>query len=337
MEEQSDANLTRRGGDSMKHMACTACALLLTTAPAAGVAQQWPARPLRIITAEVGGSLDFASRIIAQGLTQALGQQVIVENRGGAGGAIGIEMTAKATPDGYTLLLYGSAIWLLPALRPSVGWDPVKDFAPVTMAATSPHIVLVHPSVAAKSVQELIALAKSKPGGLNYASGGPGSTAHIVTEIFKSVAGVEMVHVPYKGGGPGLNDLVAGKVQVMLPPISANVVSQVKAGRLRALAVTSAQPSGLMPELPTAAAAGLPGYEAASIVGVFAPAKVPTRILARLNAETVGVLRRPEVRERFLNAGVDVLATDVAESSAINRREWEKLRKVVREAGIRSD
>lgn len=301
------------------------------------VAQQWPERPLRILTSEVGGSLDFASRVVAQGLTPVLGQQVIVENRGGAGGAIAIEMTARATPDGYTLLLYGSAIWLLPALRSSVGWDPVRDFAPITMAASSPHIMLVHPSVPAKTVQELIALAKSKPGGLNYASGGPGSTAHIVTEILKSVAGIDMVHVPYKGGGPGLNDLVAGKVQLMLPPISANVVSQVKAGRLRALAVTSAQPSGLMPELPTAAAAGLPGYEAASIIGIFAPAKTPARIVSRLNDETVKMLKRPEVKERFLNAGVDVLATNVADSNAINRREWEKLKKVVKDAGIRSD
>ena len=188
-------------------------------------AQPYPHKPVRVITAEAGGGLDVAARIIAPGLTNHLGQQVVVDNRGGASGAIAIATAARALSDGYTLLLYSNAIWVLPFLRSNVGYDPVNDFSPITLAASSPNILVAHPSLTAGSVKDLITLLKARPGAVSYASGGPGSTPHLAAELFKSMAGVDIVHVPYKGSGPGINDLIAGHVHMMFP-VAASVMPQ---------------------------------------------------------------------------------------------------------------
>ena len=246
----------------------------------------YPDKPIRIITSEPGGGVDFAARLMAPALTGTLGQQVIVENRGGAGGAIAADRVARASPDGYTLLLYGSPIWLAPFLRDKVTYDPVKDFAPITLTTRSPTVLVVNPSVAAHSVKELVALAKAKPGAINIAVGGSGTASHLATELFKATAGVNMVVVPYKGSGPVITALLGGEV-LMTFSNAAAIAPHVKSGKLRALAVTSAQPSPLVPDLPTVAASGLPGYESTSIYGVLAPAKTPTPIIMRLNLELV--------------------------------------------------
>lgn len=322
---------------AMKLLLSCLCAVSTILAAGAATGQAFPVRPVRIVTTEAGGSLDFTGRLIGLDLAGRLGQPVVVENRGGAGGAIAIETVVKAPPDGYTLLVYGSAIWLLPAMRSNLSWDPVRDLVPVTMAVHSPNILLVFPSVAAKSVRELVDLARAKPGELNYASAGPGSTAHIAAELFKAMAGVNIVHVPYKGGGPAINSLLGGHEQMMFPPVAAAIVSHVKAGRLRALAVTSAQPSALLPGLPTLASSGLPGYEAESKVGVFVPAKTPRALVSRLNQEIVSVLNRPETRERFFNSGMEVWGSSADEAASTSKAELAKLRKLVREIGIRGE
>ncbi len=247
----------------------------------AGVAsgQHYPNKPVRMVTAEVGAAGDFVARLVAPGLSDSLGQQVIVENRGGSG-VIPIGIVAKALPDGYTLLVFGSTLWLLPFIQ-DVPYNPVRDFSPITLAVTTPLLLVVHPSLPVKSIAELIAWAKAKPGELNYASGISGSATHLPAELFKAMAGVNIVRIAYKGGAPALSALIGGEVQVMFATAS-GAGPHVNSGRLRALAVTSAQPSALFPDLPTVAAAGLPGYDAASIMCIFAPAKTPAALIDRL-------------------------------------------------------
>ena len=289
------------------------------------------------MTTEAGGSLDFASRVISQGLAGRTGQPVIVENRGGAGGSLAMETVAKTTPDGYTLLLYGSAFWILPALRKNLPWHPLRDYASVTMAVASPHLLLVHASVQAKSVRELIDLAKAKPGELAYASAGTGSTAHIATELLKMMAGINLLHVPHKGGGPALNSLLGGHEQLMIPPVGAPVLSQMKAGRVRALAVTSAAPSPLLPDLPTVAASGLTGYEADTKVGIYVPAQTPAAIINRLNREIVAILSSTEIKARFALAGMDVIGSTPEQAASLSKAEFAKMAKVIADAGIRGE
>jgi hypothetical protein len=311
--------------------------LSLTIAPglpcvATAFGQDYPVKPVRMVTAEPGGGNDFAARLIAQGLAGELGQRIIVDNRG-IGAA---EIAAKAPPDGYTLLLYGNPLWLLPLLRNNAPYDAVRDFSPVTLAARSPLVVVVHPSVPARSIRELIALARARPGELNYGSGGAGSTPHLAVELFKSMAAVNIVRVAYKGNAQSLNDLIAGQVQLMFTT-SGPVWPHVKSGRLRALAVTSAEPSPLAPGLPAAATAGLPGYESSSVYGVFAPAGTPATIIARLNREIVRLLNRPEVKERFLGSGVDTVGGTADQLAATVKSEITKWGKVIRDAGIRDE
>ena len=297
-------------------------------------AQTYPVKPLRIVTAEAGGGNDFAARTIGLAVTPRLGQPWIVDNRGGAGGAIAAEIVAKAPADGYTLLVYASNIWLIPLLRKNVPYDAIKDFAPITWALRSPNTVVVHPSVAVTSVHDLIALAKSKPGELSYGSGGTGSSTHLAVELFKAMAKVDLLRVPYKGNGPALNDLMGGRLQLMFAT-AGSVSPHVKAGRLRAIAVTSAEPSALAPGLPTVAASGLPGYESISIYGVFAPARTPDAIVTRLNQAIVGALNTPEVRERFFNSGVETVGSTPAQFAATIRADVARMRKVIVDAGIR--
>lgn len=268
-------------------------------------AQDYPHKPVRIVASGTGGGGDFASRVIAQGLTSNLGQQVVVENRGGGIGAA--EVVARAQPDGYTLMFYGSTIWVSPFMRSNLPYDPVRDFAPVTLAIRSPNVLAVNPSVAAKSVKQLIALVKSKPGELNYAARASGSTPHLAAELFKSMAGVEVVRIPYKSNGAAYTDLLSGQVQLMFAT-TGGATPHIQSGKLRALAVTGAQPSPLVPGLPTVSAAGLPGYESVSMSGVFVPAKTPRLLVNRISSEIIKVLNSADVKERLFGSGVEVAA-----------------------------
>ncbi len=266
-------------------------------------AQDYPARPVRVVTGETGGAPDIIARLIAPALTANLGRQIVVDNRGGGNGAIAAQAVARAAPDGHTLLLYASALWLAPLMN-GAPEDPLKDFAPVSLVASAPNIVVVHPSLPVKSVRELIALARAKPGALNYASGGLGSSPYLAGELFNAMAGVEIVRIGYKGGGPAVNDLIAGNVQLMFASAS-SVAEHLKSGRLRALALTSAQPSELAPGLPTVAASGVPGFVVVGLYPLFAPADTPAGLVSRIRNEFQHVVQRPDIRERLLRSGVE--------------------------------
>ncbi len=312
----------------------TTCALTVhVLTPGLAFAQGYPVKPVRIVTAEAGGGNDFAARTIGQAIAGRLGQPWVIDNRGGAGGAIAAEIVARAPADGYTLLVYAGNIWTIPLLRKNVRYDADRDFAPITWAARSPNTIVVHPSLPVNSVQDLIALARAKPGQLSYGSGGTGSSTHLAVELFKSMAKVDILRVPYKGNGPALNDLIGGQLQLMFATAGA-VSPHIRSGRLRAIAVTSAQPSILAPGLPTVAASGLPGYESISIYGVFAPARTPDVIIGQLNQAIVAVLNLPEVRERFFNSGVEAVGSTPAQFAAAIRADVARLRKVIREADI---
>jgi tripartite-type tricarboxylate transporter receptor subunit TctC len=300
----------------------------------AGVAcgQQYPSKPIRIVSATAGSSADFGARLIAQGLVGALGQQVIVDNRPGT---IPGEVVAKAAPDGYTVLVGGTVIWIEPLLRGIAPYNMVTDFSPITLATSAPSLLVVHPSLPVKSVRELIALAKSKPGALNSASGPSGGSPHLAAELFKAMAGVNIVHIPYRAIALALSNLIGGEVQLAFP-VAAAALPHVKSGRLRALAVTSLAPSALMPELP-AVAATLPGYEAASINGVFAPANTPAPVITRLHQETVRVLNQPETKEKFLNSGAEIVASAPDQLIAKVKSELVRMGKVIKDAGIRAE
>jgi tripartite-type tricarboxylate transporter receptor subunit TctC len=297
-------------------------------------AQTYPARPIRIVTSETGGGADFQARLIAQGISASLGQQVIVDNR--PGGVIPGDTVAKAAADGYTILYNGSAHWLLPFLRSNVPYDPVRDFTPIALAVRAPNVLVVHPSLPVKSVTDLIALAKARPGELNYGAGAPGSTSHLAPELFKAMAHVEIVRIPYKGTGPALNDLLGGQIQLMFPN-AASVMPHMRTGRLRALAVSSTSPSPLAPGLPTVAASGLPGYESVSILGFFAPAKTPAAIVQRLNQEIVRYLHTGDAKERFLKGGVEATGSSPEELADTVRSEMARLGKLIQDVGIRAE
>jgi len=298
--------------------------------------QDYPRKPIRLVTAEPGGGNDFAARLIVQGIGSSLGQPMIVDNRGGAGGIIAADIAAKAQPDGYTLLLYANNIWIIPLLRSNTPFDVIRDFAPITWAAKSPNIMVVHPALPVKSVEDLIAHARARPGELNYGSGGTGSSTHLAVELLKSMARVNIVRVPFKGNAPALNALFAGEVHVMIAT-AGTVAPHLKSGRLRALAVTSAQPSPLAPGLPTMAASGLPGYESMQIYGVFAPNGTAAAILKRLNETLVRVLDRADVKEKFLAAGVEPVGSTPQQLAATIRSEIARMSKVIKDAGIREE
>ncbi len=305
------------------------------TLPSFAYAQSYPTKPIRVVTSEPGGGNDFAARAIGQAIGPRLGQPWVIDNRGGAGGAIAAETVAKAPADGYTLLVYAANIWIIPLLRSNVPYDVLRDLAPITWAARSPNTVVVHPSLPVTSMKELIALAKARPGQLSYGSGGTGATSHLSAELFKSMAKVDILRVPYKANPPALNDLMGGQVQLMFSTAS-SVTPHLRSGRLRALAVTSAEPSPLAPGLPTvASAANLPGYESISIYGVFAPAKTPEAIVRQLNQAIVAVLNQPDVRERFFNVGVETVGSTSEQFTAVIRADIARMAKVIKDAGIR--
>jgi tripartite-type tricarboxylate transporter receptor subunit TctC len=326
--------ISSKGGD-MTLLRRTAWILagmtVLAPGPASGQ-EGYPTKVIRIVTPATGGGSDVLSRLIAPGLSASLGQQVIVDNRG----AIASEIVAKAAPDGYTLLINGSPMWLLPVLRPSSSWEAVRDFAPITLAVSSPSMLVVHPSLPVKSVKELIALAKAHPGKLNYAAGTIGAAPHLAGELFRVMAGVNVVRVPYKGSGPGLIGLMTGEVEFMFPG-AASAWTHVKQGRLRGLAICSAHPSSLFPGLPTMAASGLPGYESVSPQGIVAPARTPAAIVNRLNREIVRVLHTPEVTDKLANAGIEVVGNSPEQFAAAIKSDIERIRKLARDADIRVD
>ena len=305
---------------------------VLTLAAGPTWAQNYPNRPIRIVTSGVGGGNDFVARLVAQGFTGSLGQQVIVENRGS--GVQPGDVVAKAAPDGYTLLVGSGGLWLLPLMQPAPT-DILRDFAPISLLARAPTILVVHPSLAVTSVKELIAMAKAKPGALNYSTGATGSTSHLAPELFKSMAGVSMVRIPYKSGASEIADLIGGQVQLTFGT-AASVMPHVKSGKLRALAVTSLQPSSMFPGLP-AVAETLPGYALGSVYGLLAPEKTPVAIIKRLNQETARFVSRPETQERLLTTGVEAVSSAPEAFTAQIKTDVARLGKVIKDAGIKAD
>ena len=307
--------------------------LELAVASVAANAQNFPSRPVRIVTGGVGGQSDFTSRIIAQGLTAQLGQQVIVDNR--ASGVIPGQIVSQAAPDGYTLLLVGGT-FTIGSLLLKTPYDPVRDFAPVSLPNQQPNVLVVHPSVAVKSARELIDLAKAKPGALNYSSGQSGSSSHLAAELFKYMANVNIVGIHYKSGATRMTDLIGGQVQMEFATPGA-VAAHVKSGKLRPLAVTSAQPSALVPGLPTVSATGLPGYESVGMSGVYAPAKTPVSIVNLLSKEIARVVNQPDIKQKFFETGVEAVGGSPAELAAKIKSELERMGKVIKAAGIRGE
>jgi tripartite-type tricarboxylate transporter receptor subunit TctC len=297
-------------------------------------AQGFPLKPIRIVTNEPGAGLDFSARLIAQGLSERFKQAVIVDNRGGAGGIIAGELVAKAAPDGYTLLFYSNGLWTVPLLQ-KAPFDPLRDFAPVTLALTSPSLLVVHPSLPVKSVADLLALARARPGALDYASGGNGAPTHLAAELFKLLARVDLTHIPFKGSGPALNALLGGQAQLMFT-VANGGLPHVQSGRLRVLAVTSAQPSALLPGVPTVAAAGVAGYEAVTMQALFAPARTPEAIVRALNQETLRVINAPELREKFSAAATEVVGGTPDQLRAAVAEDMSKLERVIKAAGMRA-
>lgn len=313
---------------------------LAQSAPAAvataAVTPGYPARPLRWIVAfPAGGGTDLVARTLAPRLTELLGQQVVVENRVGAAGVIGAELAARATPDGYTLLFGTSgALGVLPLLSAKLPFDTVRDFVPISMLAVIPQLLVVNPALPAQSVKELIALAKSTPGKLNYASSGVGSPNHIAAELFGAMAGITMTHVPYKGAAPSIADLLGGQVQLLINPIQA-LVPHVKSGKLRALGVGSATRSVALPDVPTIAEAGLPGYEYVLWYGMFAPKQTPGPIVKRLHAHVASILAQPDIVRQFASQGVDARSATPEEFVRYMRAESDRLARVIKSAKIK--
>ena len=327
--KRKTGNITALGG--LASMTMSAVVWMVLGASAAG-SQDYPVRPVRIVASGVGSGGDIAARLIAQGIAGPLGQQVIVDNRGGIIAGLTV---VKAPPDGYMLLLQSGTLWVGPLLQ-STPFDVVKDFAPISLITSEPNVLVVHPSLPAKSVKELIALAKAKPGELNYGSGATGSSNHLAGELFKAMAGVNIARISYKGIGLAIIDLLGGQVHMSFGTVGA-VAPHIQSGRLRGMAVTSEKPSALLPELPTAAATGLPGYESGSPYGLFAPAKTPEAIIARLNQEIVRFINQPDARKRFLAGGSDPVGSSPELLAATIRFEITKWGRLIKDAGIRAE
>ena len=316
-------------------VACGASAFALSSTGA--TAQNYPTKPIRMIVAyPPGGGTDIVGRMIAQKLSENFGQTVVIDNRGGAAGGIGSEIAAHSVPDGYTIIMGNVAPNAINvSLYAKLGYDPVKDFEPVSLVASTPNILVVLPSLAVKTVPELIALAKAKPGSLNYPSAGLGSSSHLAGELFDNLAGVKMVHIPYKGGGPALTDLLGGQVQLMFATMPA-AMPHVRSGRLRAIAVTSVKRSQAMPELPTIGET-LKGYDASTWYGVLAPARTPRPIITTLHAEIVKILGVVETRDRLLAQGFEPVGGTPAEFGTYIKAEIAKWAKVIKAAGIKPE
>ena len=311
------------------------CAWLCVTG-VAGAQQSYPAKPIRLIVGfAAGGGSDILARALGQPLGELLGQQVTIDNRAGAGGIIATELGARAAPDGYTLLVGSSAGFAInPNLMAKLPYDPVKDFAPVGMFATLSYVVDVHPSLPAKTLKELLALARAKPGVINYGSAGQGSSTHLAIEQFAQMAGVKMTHVPYKGNTPAMTALMSGEVALVFDPVLTSM-PMVKSGRVRALAVTTARRSALLPEVPTVAEAGVKSYAAGNWFGIFAPAGTPREIVERLNAAINKAMARPDMQDKLASQGADALTGSPADLAALVQRELAKFAAIIKAAGVR--
>jgi tripartite-type tricarboxylate transporter receptor subunit TctC len=311
--------------------------LVLTLADLANAASQpdYPNRPIRLIVAfEAGGSTDIIARLVGQKLGERLGQQVVIDNRGGAGGTIGTEMAAKASPDGYTLTMGTTSTHVIaPAALPNVRYDPIKDFVPITLVASTPYLLVLNPGVKANTLKEFIALLKSQPGKLNYASAGAGSTTHLAMEMLKQAAGIDIVHVPYKGNGPAGTATIGGQVQALFGSMPA-VLPHAKGGRLRPIAVGTAKRSPALPEVPTVAENGYPGFEVSLWLGFFAPKGTPAPIVNRLQGELTKIAQSPEMKEQFERNGADPVTATPAELVKLMKVELEKYSTVIKKGNI---
>jgi tripartite-type tricarboxylate transporter receptor subunit TctC len=320
-----------------KNLRCLAAACALAcVAPVA--AQTYPSKPVRLVVPFVpGGSTDLVARVMAQKLGEAWSQQVLVENRAGAGGNVGVEFVAKSAPDGYTLVFgHVGTFGFGPSLYPKLPYDPVADFVPVILFASVPNMIAVHPALPAKTVKELIALARARPGQLNYGSSGNGSASHLATEYFKLLSRTDMLAIAYKGTGPLVTDLIAGQTQLTItgvPPLAPHVQS----GRLRGIAVANEQRVPMLPDMPTAIESGLPGYVVTTWFGPLAPARTPREIVVKMNAELMKVLQRPDVKERFRAEGIDAIGGTPEQFGAYIREEIARWAKVVKAANIRPE
>jgi len=325
---------TGPGAIQLAHCALSAC--LIAASPAAH-AQDYPTKPIRLVVGSTpGGGTDISARAIAPKLTEYLGQQVIIENRAGATTTIGVNFVARSAPDGYTLLMGVSSLTINPHILKNIPYDVLKDLAPVSQVVVAPNIMVSHPSLPARSVKELIAFARTRPGQLNFAAGGAGSSQHLAIELFLSMTGLKIIHVPYKGQGPALLDVIAGHVSLMM----ANVISalpQVKNGRIRAIGVTGLKRAAVAPDIPTIAEGGVPGYEVVQWYGVLAPANTPRDIIAKLHAATVHALQDPAIKERFISDGGETVGSTPEEFAAVIRADLKKWGKMVKEAGIKPD
>ena len=312
--------------------------LALAASAAQGATPPYPDKPVRVIVAvPAGGTPDTIARMVLPGMATTLGQPMVVDNRGGAGGLIGAELAARAVPDGYTLFFSAPGpLTVTPHVNKQTPYDTLKDFAPIGLIATGPFVLMTYPSFPPKTIKELIALAKAQPGKLNYASAGNGASNHLATELFKSMAGVDITHVAYKGAPQATTDVIAGNVNltfISLPP----ALAQVKAGRLRILGISSLKRSPLLPDVPSINEAGVPGYEWQTWAGMLAPAKTPRPILARVHAALVQAVRAPELKAQFEALGYDVVASTGEQFGQLIRKEWEKNAKVVKLSGAKVD
>ena len=321
----------------MRTVAIAAALCFAIVTPAAS-GQSYPAKPIRfVVPFAPGGSTDLLARFLAQQLTTALGQTVVVDNRAGAGGVMGAEMTARAPADGYTVML-GSAgpLTINPNIRDKTPYDTLRDFAPITLATVSPFTLVVHPASPAKNVKELIALAKAKPGELNFGSAGNGSVGHFSTEQFMTLTGTKLVHVPYKGAGPAVTDLLGGRLNLMFENLP-TIIPHVRSGKLRLLGVGTLQRSALAPEFPTIAEEGVPGYDSATVFGVLAPAKTPPAIIGKLNAEMVKILKSAQGKTALAERGLEVVGSTPQEYGAQIKDEFTRYGRIAKAAGIRVD
>ncbi|MBI3042687.1 MAG: tripartite tricarboxylate transporter substrate binding protein [Betaproteobacteria bacterium] len=306
--------------------------LMLGWLPLPAAAQPYPYKPIRFVTSQPGGGTDYAARVVGNELSAALGQPVVVENRGG--GVYSGEIVSKATPDGYTLLVTGTSFWVGPLFR-KTPYDPLRDFAPVSLLVQSPNVLVVYPALPVKSVRDLIDLAKSKPGQLNYASASTGSSSHLAAELFKAMASVNLVRIAYKGTGQSLIDLMAGRVQLSFAT-SSGAEPHIKSGRLRAIAVTSARPSALFPGVPTVAEI-VPGYVSGGGTAMLAPPHTPAAVMRRLSQETTAILHKASVKGQFLKRGAEVVASSPAELAEMMKEEAGRIEKLIKETGIETE
>ena len=312
-------------------------AFTLIVAAALSHAQPYPAKPIRMILAfPPGGPTDIVARVLAQKLTEQMGQQVIVDNKPGAGGNIGAELAARAPNDGYTMFYNTSAIVINPALYGKASYDTLKDFVPVALTAAIPMVLVVHPSLPARNMKEFVDLVKSKPGQMSYSSSGTGTITHLASAMLTAQMGLNAVHIPYKGSAPGLVDLAAGQTQFMTDTIN-TAIAYIKDGRMRAIAVTSAKRSSVLPDLPTFHEAGLPGFDAAAWQGVVLPAGAPSEVVTKLNTEITKALQDAAVRARLAGQGADVYGSTPAEYGAYIRAEMPRWAKIIKESGAKAD